>query len=737
MSVWRALGRVVLGLLFLLAASVGAAGGLLVAYYRDLPGIKALAQYRPETITRIYSRAHRLIAELYRERRIPVSLSRVPRRLIQATLAVEDTRFYQHRGVSLPDIARALWEDLRAGRVVQGGSTITQQLAKVLFLTPERSLARKVKEALLAILIERRYTKDEILELYFNQIYLGSGAYGVEAAARVYFGKGVEDLNLPEAATLAALPKRPSYYSPSRNKARAVARRNLVLRRMREEGYITPQQEAETASAPMVLAPRLAQTTESAHFVEHIRRYLEDAYGGGAIYREGLHVFTTLEVDLQRVAQEALVWGLDHVNRRRGFRPPEERARRPLRAGDLVQGYVTLAKEGEVRGSFAGAEARLRPPEDVPLPQLSPGDRVLGRVASADPRGGALEVEWVPGAEGAVVALDPKSGAIRAMVGGYDFRRSQFNRATQARRQPGSAFKPLLFASAFENGFTPADIFYDSPVLIRNPATRKMWKPKNFGGKFRGPVTLRVALEKSINVVAVKLFNRVGGQRVIHYARRLGIRNPLMPYPSMALGSFEVTPLELTSAYATFAAGGLRPEPFAIRYIANNEGRVLEEHVPRVDRALRPETAYLISHLLKGVVTRGTGRAARSLDYPLAGKTGTTDEFRDAWFIGYTPSIALGVWVGMDDHSELEFRATGAAAALPIWKRVMARWLQDRPREDFPVPPGVVHVAVEPASGLLASSECKGSLIEAFVEGTAPRERCQKAPPREMLYGGG
>ncbi|MFQ6111408.1 MAG: penicillin-binding protein 1A, partial [Nitrospinota bacterium] len=664
-----------------------------------------------------------------------VPLSRIPKNRLQATLATEDPRFYGHGGLDLKGIARALLSNLRKGRIVEGGSTITQQLTKLLFLTPERSLSRKVKEALLAYQLERRYTKDEILELYFNQIYLGHGAYGVEAASRIYFGKGVEDLSLTEAALLAGIPRAPSLYDPLRHPLRALRRRNHVLRRMREEGFLSAEEEKEAAAEPLSLAPPSGRENFAPHFIEYIRRYLDDRYGTGAVYSRGLSIHTTLDSELQALARRALLKGLDALNRRRGFRALS-RGEIP-RVGQKLVGRVLSVGPDEVRAQFGDLTGTVKPMEGAAGGGLRPGDKVLAQVTLVDRARGELVLEEMEGVEGAVIALEPQTGAIRAMVGGYDFARSQFNRAIQARRQPGSAFKPFIYAAAIDNGLTPADLLIDSPVEYRNPATGATWKPRNFSGKFHGPVTLRRALEKSINVATVKLLDRVGPRRVVEYAKTMGIQSPIYPYLSMALGAFEVNLLELTSAYGVFATGGLRAEPMAIVSATDREGRLLEERSPRVYRVLKPETAYLLTHLLRGVIERGTGRGARDLKGAIAGKTGTTDEFRDAWFIGFSPSLVVGVWVGLDSNNPIGEKETGARAALPIWKEIMAGWLKGREAEEFAEPPGIIKLAVDARTGRLAAKDCGPSLLEVFIEGTEPQESCRPQEPLIPLLRGG
>ena len=717
-------------LLALAALALLAGGGLGAgfSYLYDFPELDYLRNYRPSTITRFYARDGRVIAELFQERRIPIPLSRVPAQVRQAFLAIEDARFYKHPGVSYRDIFRAFWRNLRARRLVQGGSTITQPLAKVLFLTPERTLTRKIREALLALEIERRFSKDEILEFYLNQIYLGSGAYGVEAAARGYFGKSTGQLTLTEAATIAGLPKAPSRFNPRIHPERARKRRGLVLQRMREVGDITPEQQAAASEAPIRLVPRVSSVApELAYFAERLRRRLVRRYGP-ALYRSGLAVHTTLDLALQRSAHAALLKGIEEINRRRGFLPPGGKRRRPPRLGDKYQFRIAELSEGGIRGAIGGFEVSLEIPAGIDIRLLREGDLVLGRVIRVDRDIKTLRLEWQSTVQGAVVAIDPRTGALLAHVGGTNFRRFQFDRVTQAKRSPGSAFKPVIMAAALSMGYTPAQILMDSPFVRRMPGTPKEWKPRNYTNKFHGPVTMRRALEKSLNLATVKLLDRIGPPKAIEFARRIGIRADLKPYLSLALGAFEITPLEFTSAYIPFARGGVTARTYEITKVTDGRQRLLEENVPETYRVIPSEVAYQIRSMLRGVVTSGTAKKARGLPGFIAGKTGTTNEYRDAWFIGFTDVLIMGLWVGRDDNKQMGYRASGGTAALPIWIDIMKTWLARRPEPSLGAvpPPGVSLVRIDARTGLLPSGECPGgTLTEAFVQGTEPTERCR------------
>ncbi|MBI3127282.1 MAG: PBP1A family penicillin-binding protein [Candidatus Tectomicrobia bacterium] len=721
-------------LLIIMAAAGGLALGAGFSYLYDFPELDYLRDYRPSTITQVYGRDRQLIAELYQEKRIPTPLSRIPPVVRQAFLDIEDNRFYEHPGVSYRDILRAIVRNAMERRYVQGASTITQQLAKVLFLTPDRTLSRKVREALLALEIERRFTKDEILEFYLNQIYLGSGAFGVEAASHIYFGKQAGELSLAEAATLAGLPKAPARFNPRLNPENALQRRRLVLRRMQELGHITGEQERSAAEEPLRLAPPVSNVhPESAYFVENIRQRLDRRFGP-ALYRSGLQVHTTLDLKLQRIAHESLLKGVERMNAQRGFAPlPPKPLEKPPRLGSGFQFRVAEVKDRAVRGVIGGYEAVMPLPKEVDPAFLREGDLVLGRVVNVEAEQKRVHLEWQESIQGAVVALDPATGAIRAMVGGTNFRRHPFNRAVQAHRQPGSSFKPIIMAAALANGYTPAHILVDAPFVRRMPGTPKDWKPRNYTDRFYGPVTLRTALEQSLNLATIKLVDQIGPQRVIDYARRLGIRSPMDPFLSLGLGTFEVTPIEFTAAFVPFARRGLYARPYDLERVTDGSNRVLEENVPVVHQAISPETAYQMKLLLRGVVLEGTGRAARGLPAFAAGKTGTTNEFRDAWFVGFVNDIVVGVWVGRDDNKDMGFRASGATAALPVWIDVMKGWLQGRELDKSlpPPPPGINFIRINAGTGLLPSRWCPGKARpEAFVQGTEPTEAC---PPKGEL----
>ncbi len=654
----------------MLLALMVALGGLVVAVAafwvltilpRSLPSVTAVESFDPSIGTKVYDDNDELITELHVERRIFVPLQQIPKPLQEAIIATEDARYYSHHGVDPTGIGRAIYQNFRHHRIVEGGSTITQQLAKVLFLTPDKSLERKLKEAVLAILLERRYSKDRILELYLNQIYFGHGAFGVEAAARTFFGKSVGELTLAESALLAGLPKAPTTYSPFDHPEAAKRRRTTVLARMVERGKLKPDQAKRAGQAALVLVPPERRRTTGQYFLEYVQQLLEQEYGAEMVFKGGLHVYTTLSPTMQLKAEHSLREGLRAVASRR----------------------ATPAKG-----------------KQPPVPE-GPVERP----------------------EGALLSLDPQTGYIKAMVGGYDFFRSEFNRAVQARRQPGSAFKPFVYIAAIESGMTPASLVEDSPIEYPMGKSGKPWKPDNYDRKFRGPITYQQALEESINVAAVKIQEQVGIRRTVDVARRLGVESPLGENLSLALGTSDLTLLELTSAYGALGNQGIWMRPMAIRYVLDSQRRLLEENTPQGKQVLSPEVAYVITHMLEGTIERGTGAAAKALGRPAAAKTGTTNDYSNAWFIGYTPRLATGVWVGYDRPKSLGRDETGSRVAVPIWTAFMAEALAGTTGADFPVPDRVVVVPVD----LNAGGGCVRPVMMAFVAGTEPRTTCGPA----------
>ncbi len=748
---WVFVGATVLGILLV----AGATAVSLLS--RNLPDIAELRSYQPSLVTRVYADDNRQIGQFYVEKRVLTPLSKIPPRLIQAVIAVEDSRFYHHEGLDLIRIAKALLVDLTSFEMREGASTITQQLARSLFLTQEKSLKRKVREILLALKIERLLSKDEILEMYLNQIYFGHGAYGVQAAAKTYFGKDVATLTLAEMAFIAGLPKAPSNYSPYFYPERAKARQGVVLRRMLDEKFLTDPEFRQAYQEDLYFARYQAQEEIAPYFLEYLRQQLTATYGEEMVYKGGLNVYTTLNVEMQKASVEAVREGLRAIDKRQGYRGPlghvthpeealtvAEKPSRPVsqvQPGDIVEGTVVKLSApratvavGATSGILALEDAawarkRLLPPdfrtaEVRPATSLSQllavGDRILVRVIRREPDGKlALALEQEPVVEGALVALDPRTGGIRAMVGGYDFKRSEFNRALSARRQPGSAFKPIIYAAAIDRGLTPSTILMDSPVIFDDPVLQKIWKPTNYEDRFYGPITMREALAHSRNVATVKLLEQIGISTVTDFARRVGIISPLANDLSLALGSSGVGLLELTSALAVFADEGRRVEPGGLRSVTDHGGTVLAHYEPTPTVVVSRETAYVITNMLEEVIQSGTGVRARVLGRPLAGKTGTTNEFADAWFVGYAPNLAAGVWVGFDDRRSLGDREAGASVALPIWVAFMKTALSELPVQAFSIPEDIVFAKVDPKTGQLAATGEAGT-VEVFVRRTEP-----------------
>jgi len=720
-----------------LVVGFGVAAGIFAAFLKDLPSLDGLEEYQPSVATTLYTDQDEPFHSFYEQRRILVPLDKIPVNLKQAVLAVEDSRFFEHHGLSARAIARALIMNVLARRKAQGGSTITQQLARGLFLTPEKNISRKIKEALLSVEIEKRYSKEKILELYFNLVYFGHGAYGVEAAAQTYFKKSVGELTLAEAAMLAGLPSAPNRFSPIVDPQRARRRRDHVLNRMVDEKVITRADADAASRTPFNETLFTRSAVIAPYFVEHVRQLLEETYGAYALYNTGLKVYTTLNLRMHRAAEEALVGGLRELDKAHGYRPVKAEGLRGRigpyapRPGEILPGTVVKVRPksievqlGRYRGEIQLESLKWTKLND-PAETFREGAPILVQVLAVNDQRKTLELglEQHPELEGAFVALDPRDGAIKAMIGGYDFERSKFNRATQAKRQPGSAFKPFIYAAAFDRGLTPSTVIDDSPISFHTRVGGQIveWSPRNFDRKFRGPTTLRRALENSINVVTVKLLQEVGVDPVVRLAHQVGIESELRREMALALGVSEVTPLELVSAYGVFANGGVRAEPFAIRRVTDQQGRTLEQHVTETQEVMRPETAYVLVNVMKGVIQRGTGARARVLDRPLAGKTGTTDDATDLWFVGFSPSLAAGVWIGYDIKRSLGSAETGGRLALPIWIQFMQKAVAEAAPEDFPVPENVVAVRVDHQTGRPTSPGSSDAIMEYFIRGGEPK----------------
>lgn len=753
--------------LLIVAAAVAAlvlGGGLGIFYAQsdDLPWIDSIKDYKPSQATVVYSDDDEVLGRFSLEKGSPVPLKKIPKSLKDGVVAVEDARFYRHHGIDYQGMTRAFWVDVFSMSFKEGGSTITQQVAKNLFLSSEKSIKRKVKEVLLAVKMEKQLTKYEILDLYLNRIYFGHGVYGVEMAARTYFGKHVSELSLAECALLAGLPKAPSQYSPYVNFNRAKARQYIVLGRMVDEHFITKEEMLQAYRVPLQLRSLKNRMELAPHLMEQIRVYLEDNYGEKEVYNGGLRVHTTINAKWQRTAVDALQEGLRAVDKRQGYRGPighqdpqkhkvkglagEILAPAAVRPGEVVTGTVLEVEPKfavvEARGlrgqislsdmawagkrlSLDGSKVVRNGPVKKAADVLAVGDIVSVRIRKVDmaAKKAVLSLEQEPIVEGALVAIESSTGYVRAMVGGYDFTKSEYNHAVQARRQPGSAFKPFIYAAAMEHGYSPASVIDDAPITFDENLPRS-WKPENYDHKFYGSTTLREALAFSRNIPTIKLLQEVGVGRVIEFVQKTGIKGPFQHDLTLALGSFSASPLELTSAYSVFAAKGVRSEPLFIKYVANAEGETLENHSPSYDDAIDPATCYLATSMMQDVIRYGTGRRASAMGRPLAGKTGTTNNSVDTWFVGFSPTLTAGVWVGFDNNRPMG-RETGASAALPVWMRFMERALADIPVDDFVVPDNVVPLMVDAATGAVsdegAGDPGSSAVLEYFRRGTEPR----------------
>jgi penicillin-binding protein 1A len=708
----RVVGRVLFGLLILVAILVGATGGMLLVYTTDLPQVDALEAYRPSSITELYDDHGKVIGSFALQRRLVVGYDDFPPLLRDALVSIEDKDFYKHSGINFWRIVGAAYRDIESGGKVQGASTLTMQLARNLFLYPDRRWQRKVREAMLAIQIERRFTKPQIFTLYANQIALGHGVFGFEAASEFYFSKPAKQLTLPEAALLAGLPKGPSFYSPINHPDRAQKRRNLVINAMVEDGKITAAEANDARSAPLGL--RLAHDPNSLapYFVEEIRRYLENKFGTDQVHEGGLKVSTSLDVEVQEAANRAVLAGLAAYERRHGWKGHLENVVAQGEAldkyfhpdwddepevGGYIHALVTSAGPGGVTlkfGRYAAAlgQADVQWTQHRPADILKSGDICYVKIISLGANGTAkVSLEQDAGAQGALIAIDNTTGAIKAMVGGRDFNTSKFDRATQALRQVGSSFKPYVYTTVIDGGASPDDTILDEPVSFDTPSGP--YTPHNYDEKFEGIITLRRALAQSRNIPALKLADKVGIKSVIDYAERFGITSKLPPYLPVALGSAEITLLEQTAAYSVFPNDGVRVSPRFITQVTDYEGRVLEEDFPEVKDVISAPTARIMTSMLREVVLHGTGIAAARLPFPVAGKTGTTNDFTDAWFVGFTPTMTCGVWVGYDEKKSLGARETGAHAALPIWMNFMTVAMKGKEAGDFQPPPVVPHAA--------------------------------------------
>jgi penicillin-binding protein 1A len=782
-------------LALILPIIVGVLIGGLLAFARSVPSIADLRSDVTPPSTKIYADDDVLIGELKVMKGKYVKIDKVPQDMLNAVISVEDSHFWEHSGIDYLAIIRAATKDIIKRHLKEGGSTITQQLAKITFLTSEKTFRRKIKEAILAHRIERDLSKEEILELYLNRVYFGHGAYGIEMAAQKYFNKTAGELTLPEAALLAGMLKSPSAYTPYRNIKKARNRQEIVLRRMEDEGHINRKQKEEARKAQIYLSKASTDDGSNNYFIQHVKAYLMDKYGAETIYKGGLKVYTTLDRNAQAVAQRAVQKGLRDHDKRRGWRGPvahkdletEKDTKSgvvfrtmPPGVGDIVKAVVIYVDKKKANLEMAGLMGALsvkdaewankvfdnesqetKPIEKFDLEKiLSQGDVVMVRVKSMKDGNVKVALEQEPEAQGALVSVESHSGYIRALVGGYDYGKSEYNRGLYARRQAGSAFKPFIYAVALDNGFTPASVILDEEITFEDEAAEDpedpedgavekkkadgesaegesekseegdedeedediVWTPRNYDDKYHGPTRLRDALAYSRNVVTVKLVDDIGIEKVIRFATKMGMERSELPRDlTISLGSLSISPLELTSSYGAFANGGVKMEPICIKYVTDRKGRVIESNEPRGARVLDLKSAFLMTTMLKDVVSYGTGWRARALKRPVAGKTGTTDDYRDAWFMGYTTEIVTGVWVGFDDMRPLGPEETGSRAASPIWVDFMRTVSASTAPRDFPMPDGIVSRRIDPVTGLLANRWTEGAVVEYFLAGTEPK----------------
>jgi penicillin-binding protein 1A len=698
----KLVGRVLFTLLVLLSNLIGATAGLLLVYSTNLPQVEQLEHYRPSSTTELYDDQGRVIGSFALQRRVVSTYDDFPPVLRDALVSIEDKDFYRHSGIDVWRIAGAAYRDVESAGKVQGASTLTMQLARNLFLSPDRSFHRKIQEALLAIQIERHFTKPQIFTLYANQIYLGHGVYGFEAASEFYFSKPAKQLSLEEATLLAGLPKSGIYYSPITHPDRALKRRNLVINSMLEDGKITAQQAAASRNRPLELNLAHDPNSLAPYFVEEIRRYLEGKYGTDQVHEGGLRVYTSLNMDLQRTANHAVLDGLAVYERRHGWKGHLQNILTGNSSlvnyehpdcdddpgvNDYVHALVTTVSPATSTIKFGRHTANLVP-ADVAWTQhkmldvMKTGDIVYVKIVSLSPEGKArVSLEQDSGAQGALLAIDNASGEIKALVGGRDFNNSKFNRVTQAQRQVGSSFKPYVYTAAIDQGAKPDDTILDAPTTFQTASGP--YTPHNYEENFEGTITLRRALAQSRNIPALKIAEGLGIKTVIDYAHRFGVTSNIPAYLPVAVGAADLTLFEQTSAYSVFPNDGVRITPRYITKVTDYEGRVLEEDYPEVKDVISARTARIMTSMLQEVVQHGTGIAAAGMKYPLAGKTGTTNDFTDAWFVGFSPSTTCGVWVGYDEKKSLGAKETGARAALPIWMDFMKVALSGKDTGDF------------------------------------------------------
>ncbi len=773
---WAFITCLILGFL-----GMGMVLGFYKAVLRNMPDITQLEEYDPGKITYIYSEDGSTIGEYAQEKRVEVTYDQIPQVLKEAIIATEDPRFFDHKGIDFRGILRAIKEDIKlilTPRRLHGGSTISQQLIRTILLHTRQTLRRKLKEVILALELEKRYTKEEILTIYCNQFWLSNTAYGVESASQLYFGKSVSDLNLNEAAIIAGIFRGPAIYNPYENPDTTLRRRNHVLNRMVDEGFISSEEADAVKQEPLNVLPKFRENSDFAgYFKEEIRKHIEKNYGADALYKQGLKVYSTLNPVYQRYAEEALKKQLHELDKRQGWRNDkwnlldegvenleeiEERfflktgdretseeflsswLKISLEVGDIIEAVVLEAKRAEAQvkvknytGKLTNRNIGWTKTSDLRR-LIKRGDIIHVKLARIDEKNltFSASLDQEPKLEGAVLAIEPQTGQIKVMVGGYSFKRSKWNNATQAMRQAGSVIKPFLYTAALENDFTPADRVVDEPTDFVDQWSGELWSPPNYDGRFKGSVTVRQGLEESRNIVTAKLLEFISPQIGVEYCQKFGITSQIYPYMSLSLGAFEIKMIELVSAFTTFPNKGIRVKPYFISRIEDKDGNIQEEAIVESQEVISPQMAFMMTNLLRGVVLRGTAWQAGPLENNLCGKTGTTDDWADAWFMGFSPSLVVGVWIGhKEERITIGERQSGAVAALPVFIDFFARVIEDKKTmaekagveykwEEYEVPPNLVQRTIDRKTGLLATPICLFPLEEYFFPGKVPDRFC-------------
>jgi penicillin-binding protein 1A len=773
---WALITCLILGFL-----GLGMVLGFYKAVLQNMPDIAQLEEWQPGKITYIFAENGATIGEYAQQKRVEVTYDQIPQILKDAIIATEDPRFFEHNGIDFRGILRAVKEDVKrilTPRRLHGGSTISQQLIRTILLHTRQTLRRKLKEVILALELEKRYTKQEILTIYCNQFWLSNTAYGVESASQLYFGKSVSDLNLNEAAIIAGIFRGPAIYNPYENPETTLRRRNHVLNRMVAEGYISTEEADAVKQEPLNVLPKFRENSDfAAYFKEEIRKHIERNYGADALYKEGLKVYSTLDPMYQRYAEEALKKQLHILDKGQGWRNDkrnlldegvenleeiEERfflktgeretneeflpswLKISLEEGDIIEAVVLDVERSEAQvkvknytGKLTNKNIRWTLTTDL-RKLIKRGDIIHVKIDKIDEANMsfAASLDQEPKLEGAVLAIEPQTGQIKVMVGGYSFRRSKWNNATQAMRQAGSVIKPFLYTAALENGFTPADRVVDEPTDFVDKWSGELWSPPNYDGKFKGSVTVRQGLEESRNIVTAKLLEFISPQVGVEYCQKFGITSQILPYMSLSLGAFEVKMLELVSAFTTFPNKGIRIKPYFISRIEDKDGNIQEEAAVESQEVISPQMAFMMTNLLRGVVQRGTAWTVGYLENNLCGKTGTTDDWADAWFMGFSPSLVVGVWIGhKEERITIGERQSGAVAALPVFKDFFERVIEDKKMmseeagieyqwEEFEVPPNLVQITIDRKTGLLATPVCLFPLNEYFFPVKVPDRYC-------------